>query len=281
VSLTFEESRNIVENTIPKRVLAYFDHCVFFARRVDHATASRLEKAGFDIRDRYGRYPGKKLSIKGPSRSALHLISTIRADPYSAELALDMGYENLTPVRQAMRMGICQPWAGKRRVVDLGGTAYTGQRKPGRHQHFAMYSDKASRITGETDTVHLEKRIQGLQLLRKIGIIDVPDMLDFDHVAFWRNTLPRLFLYLDLSRYGRLLHNRSMHAKRRALMTVTGAKWGFVATQTCNGLSGKPAGAGTSNRSMLAPFSTALRPCRRLILYIARKSYSSHSACSC
>jgi hypothetical protein len=40
-------------------------------------------------------------------------------------------------------------------------------------------------------------------------------MLDFDHVAFWRDQLPRLFLYLDLQRYGRMLHNRISHARRQ------------------------------------------------------------------
>jgi hypothetical protein len=198
--LSFEESRDIIKNTPPKRVLVYFDQCVFFVLRLNQATRRQLDRAGFDIRDRDSRQPGKKLSIRQPSRSALGLISTIRAELYSTELAIDFSYENATPVYQAMKMCICQPWAGQRRVVDLGETVYTGQRKRGRYHNFCMYGDKASRITGETDTIHLEKRLQGLQLLRKIGIQDAPDLLDFDHNAYWRNILPCLFLYLDLAK---------------------------------------------------------------------------------
>jgi hypothetical protein len=226
--LSFEESRDIIKNTPPKRVLAYFDQTVFFTLRLDEVTARQLEKAGFDIRDRDSRQPGKKLSIGQPSRSALRLISTIRAELYSTELAIDLTYENAPPVRQAMAMCICQPWAGRRRVVDLGSALYTGQRKRGRHHYFCMYSDKLSRITGETDTVHLEKRVQGLQLLRKIGIKDATNLLDFDHRGYWRNVLPRLFLYLDIERYGRMEHNRVMHGKRRAARLDDRA-WGEAA----------------------------------------------------
>jgi hypothetical protein len=213
--LSFEQSRDIIENTLPKRVLAYLDQCVFFVLRLNEATGGQLEKTGFDVRDRESGQPGKKLSIKLPSRSALRLVSTIRPDLYSAELALDLHYENATAVHQAMKMCICQPWSGQRRVVDCGGGLYTGQRKRGRHHHFCMYSDKPSRITGEPETIHLEKRIQGLQLLRKIGIKDAADMLDFDHVGFWRDTLPHLFIYLDMARYGRMEHNRLTNSKRR------------------------------------------------------------------
>jgi hypothetical protein len=249
MSVSFEESRKIIENTIPKRVLAYFDHCVFFvwglddpwrpddrtawrlddstAWRLDDTTVRQLAKAGFNIRD-CRRQSGQRISIKVPSRSALRLVSTTSAQLYGVELALDLTYETAAPVHQALKMCICQPWAGKRRVVDLGGTLYTGQRKQGRHHHFAMYADKPSRITGETDTVHLEKRTRGLPLLRKIGIKDATDMLDFDHVAYWGNVLPRLFLYLDIPRYGRMEHNRIMQAKRRAPL-IHDRAWGEAA----------------------------------------------------
>jgi hypothetical protein len=176
MSFSFEEARHIFSDAIPNRVPAYFDQTVLFALRLEEATVRQLEKAGFEVRDRDSRQPGKKLSIKQPSRSALRLVSSRGGELYSTELALDPSYENPTLVRQAMKPCICQPRAGDRRVVDLGGALYTGQRKRGRHHHFAMYGDKPSRITGESDTVHLEKRIQGLQLLRKIGIKDGTDM---------------------------------------------------------------------------------------------------------
>jgi hypothetical protein len=237
---SFGAAKRALTEIIPKTVLVYFDRVVFRARTKAVAPIQReLEKAGFEIRDRDvdaetgKRQPGQKLSISVPSKEALRLLARIDHELCSCECAIDLVYEvhddvalyeidDAGLVAQAMRKMICQPVPGDRHANEYKNTLYTGQRSDDHRpfHHYAMYSDKPCRIhepgePGEPGCVHLEHRFQGLQLLRKLNLHDAKTMLNFDHAGFWRAELPRLFVFFDAERYGRLLDNQARGTKRQ------------------------------------------------------------------
>ncbi len=70
---------------------------------------------------------------------------------------------------------------------DEDGTYYFN--KPADKDKLVMYSEKPYRWNTDLYCVHLECRYSGLEALKKLDIITVNDMTDFDHEAYWQKRL--------------------------------------------------------------------------------------------
>jgi hypothetical protein len=76
-----------------------------------------------------------------------------------------------------------------------------------------LYADRPCRFTGEIECLHPDRRISGADACRAAGIETFQDMIDFDHVGFWRRNL-RLF-EIDARRLGRMQLNKERGQRRR------------------------------------------------------------------
>lgn len=76
-----------------------------------------------------------------------------------------------------------------------------------------LYADEPCRFTGEVDCLHPDRRISGARACRAAGIETFQDMIDFDHVEFWRRNL-RLY-EIDVRKLGRMQLNRERSQRRR------------------------------------------------------------------
>jgi hypothetical protein len=66
-------------------------------------------------------------------------------------------------------------------------TRYSGPRTA--RNVFALYADRACKLTGELNTVHLEWRIRSPDALKRAGIKGVRDLLHLDPFLFWQRRL--------------------------------------------------------------------------------------------
>lgn len=76
-----------------------------------------------------------------------------------------------------------------------------------------LYADRPCRFTGEIYCLHPDRRIMGAAACRRAGIFGFQDMVEFDHLSFWRKTL-RLF-EVDTRGLGRMFLNRRSSQRRR------------------------------------------------------------------
>ncbi len=127
----------------------------------------------------------------------------------SAEEARDTWHFHIVkPYHRGQEMGFGES--------DGNYTWYTSRRRKVAN-NTAAYSDKRSRITGESNTCHIDYRITGAQALHRAKLGTIADVLNADPSTFWADN--RLLLCaLDSSRFGRLFHNSLVGSKRRTPM---------------------------------------------------------------
>jgi hypothetical protein len=78
---------------------------------------------------------------------------------------------------------------------------------------FAGYSDDHCRLSGETPCFHFEGKYCGVRNLKRIGIYDLSDLIDFDFNNYFDT---HITLYdLDLERVGRYHRNQQSGSKSR------------------------------------------------------------------
>jgi hypothetical protein len=97
-------------------------------------------------------------------------------------------------------------------------TRYTDRRSA--PNNFVMYGDKPCRTTGELYCLHLEWRMRRHQNLKRIGIVNVADLLKLDHRAFWEKRL--LLATFDLRKLGRMHRNNVRGIPGRTWLTFFG-----------------------------------------------------------
>jgi hypothetical protein len=89
-------------------------------------------------------------------------------------------------------------------------TLYTGPRIA---PHVAVaYADKPSKVTGEP-CVHIEWRAKGAAALRRVGIHNVRDLLNFDHRELWRDRL--ILCSIDRRKLGRSYNKWRLKSRRQ------------------------------------------------------------------
>jgi hypothetical protein len=90
-------------------------------------------------------------------------------------------------------------------------TRYSGPRSA--PNLIAIYADKASKVTGQHQCVHIDWRIRGGGALRRAGIHSLRDLLGLDFRQFWEKRLK--ICSLNLRSLGRMHCNRNNPVKRR------------------------------------------------------------------
>jgi hypothetical protein len=156
------------------------------------------------------------LTVNVPNRQALEFVASLSGAMVNyLEISVDLIFDQGEAERfhDWFNFHFVQPRHGKRESVFRvqGTTSYSGQRRRG--NHFAWYSDRPSKASGEVDCFHLEGRHQGMEAVDKLGIEHPRDLLNFDHRTYCSKHL-RLY-EMDLSRLGRRHSNQRSRARRQ------------------------------------------------------------------
>jgi hypothetical protein len=112
-----------------------------------------------------------------------------------------------------------QPWHRKSDHVgsyENGGltTRIAPDRGERRTGHWTqMYSDRDSKVVGSSKCFRIEGKYEGVQFVRRIGILRPKDVLGFDFGSYFKKWM-RLY-ELDLERLGRTHHNKLASSKRK------------------------------------------------------------------
>jgi hypothetical protein len=223
----------------PVAVYYYFDRIQAWMKRpVDQATLARLRKSCGDLhRDdqaaAFDYHYRQRLTFYQPQPEVLRWLAErdgVRVN--LVEVAIDYIYENGPDRDDAfayLHRHLIRRWHGRRQLVriskksrraphsrhaadgKLGGTRYDGPRTASNRT--ALYRCRFSRVTGETDVLHLEWRLKGLRAVQKAGIRSAADLPMFNHRRFWQ----RRFLLVDIDpeRLGRLIRNRNSGKRSR------------------------------------------------------------------
>jgi hypothetical protein len=210
---------------------AYFDQIQFWVRRpLDRQTRDWLEKqcgqGGLHPEDKPARFDARyrqRLNMFQPNEQALRFLAE-RHDALINRIEVTIDYildgaprEDLFDFFHRHQI---RRWHGKKQHIRLveGETRYdASQWSPNK---IAMYGQSSSRVTGETNCLHLEWHLNGLKAVRNAGIRCGADLLQFDHREFWKKRL--LLCDVDRERLGRLLKNR---ASGRRSKTVKMMEW--------------------------------------------------------
>ena len=153
-----------------------------------------------------------------PNESALKLLANIDGVHVNyVEIARDLilsSEQEAQAVNQLFDEHFVQPWHGKRDTkISHDTITYSGQRKRGSYNHFAWYSDRPAKLTGEWPCFHIEGRYQGANAVRKAGVNHPHDLLMVDFAAYWRKHL-RLYR-VNRERLGRHYRNRRSGRRER------------------------------------------------------------------
>jgi hypothetical protein len=103
---------------------------------------------------------------------------------------------------------------------DKGVTLYSDD--PSARTNFVLYRDLTCRLTGETECLHMEMRITGPDALRRAGISNLGDLVEFGHRAFWKKRFE--LADIDVKKLGRL-HRRYVDRPRRVINTTRRFKY--------------------------------------------------------
>jgi hypothetical protein len=209
--------------SVPVEIWDFFDLITFrcpellsahdeeFLRK--HSYAFKSESSRFPMRG----FAGRRYHIVAPEQQALRRLVQLDVHLTCTEVARNW----IMPEQQAAAMHahfdkhFVQLWHGNRQL-KWQGSSYSGQRKPQGYHHFAWYSDRPCKRTGE-ECFHLEGRYQGSVRLRRIGISRTQDLLNFNFQNYWSQQWKKyLRLWgIDFERLGRLHSNLRCHSKRK------------------------------------------------------------------
>ncbi|MET4033591.1 MULTISPECIES: hypothetical protein [unclassified Bradyrhizobium] len=110
----------------------------------------------------------------------------------------------------------------------------TGRR--GRGNYFTCYVSQHCRIDGSADCLHGEGRHHGAKALKQIRICSPQDLIEFDHLVYWREKDLQTLRRLDKQRLGQFLRNRSDRTRDQSFMSCDlrfgGFMWRFHAVDS-------------------------------------------------
>lgn len=160
----------------------------------------------------------QRIRLCQPTRAAIELLAEQDgALLNSVEIARDRVFDDDDSVQAGLgyyRQHFVQRWHGKKQVrVWESGNFRTGDlRNPG--VVFQGYGDRPCRVTGEIHCFHFEAKLKGVEALRRAGIYNLRDLIDFDFEAFWQRR--EVLLEVDRERLGRFVLNWMYGTRRRA-----------------------------------------------------------------
>jgi hypothetical protein len=171
----------------------------------------------------YGKNWKSVLNILQPSPRCLEIVKhrlgrRATALPNNVEIALDIiplqniqnQIENLESafLESAIPLWTRSPIKVYEKTIYFGSRSGTSQRKAGRL--LVMYSDKHSKLNPRDDNplrtpcLHMEFRIFGTPSLERIGLFSINEMIEFDHLEFWKNQV-KLYRLPNLTKTGGLV----------------------------------------------------------------------------
>jgi hypothetical protein len=182
---------------VPSGIDAYFDKVGGWLRQpVSDRTHARLCDLGAEFPYRAPRFTASNwqaIHLHRPDPEALQLLdSPGQVHLNYGEFALDLTFADQLKKLKA------EDWTDRHLIRKYhpskygirwvkGVTRYDAPRSA--QNGITLYTDRASRITGELACLHVEWRCNGVAALRRIGINSVADLLTFDHRAFWQQRL--------------------------------------------------------------------------------------------
>jgi hypothetical protein len=207
----------------PDGKYAYFDKVQIWLRQPLNDNAiqslqSQCGQGGLHVTQQTARFDfslQQRLQLNQPSQQALQRLSK-RNDVHlnAIEFALDLTFVHEDEKDDAfafISFHHIKKWHGKQHVKFANGTRYAAQRTA--TNNLTLYADRPSKATGEINCVHCEWRTKGRKALSRLGIVQIRDLLNFDHHAFWSK---RLLLYrINHDRLGRAYNNQQMNTNRR------------------------------------------------------------------
>ena len=126
------------------------------------------------------------------------------------ECAFDIPTDNPERMVDLFDAHFVQPRHGRDNFTAQEHGTYTRHARPG--IRFVWYGDKLSKKVG-VPCLHLEARAHGVAAVRRVGINEPGDLLQFNHAEFWKQNLS--LLTIDLERLGRWHENKRRGERRR------------------------------------------------------------------
>jgi hypothetical protein len=212
----------------PARIDCYLDLCrVWRPRPFVKAEVDWLKDRCGSVhfgRKRNGRFNLHRLIVGQPTRAARRWLAAQPGLQLSyVELALDWVFDSQREYDAAYalvdRCFYQKYHRVSHHVHHEKRTRYSGPRKL-RHV-VVLYDDLPSRNTGEVYTVHVEWRTRGADALRRIKIDSIADLIDFDHLDFWRTHL--LLWEVDRDLLLQMFMNNANDNRRRDGAMLQGA----------------------------------------------------------
>jgi hypothetical protein len=208
-------------------VVPYFDLVRFWLRApVSPATIAWLRKHCGHVHQKtrkacFDKKFRQRIELKQPKPEALKWLAGQSAMINRVEVALDYAFPTAAHQEAAysfLHRHLVRRWHRRRQRIHIEHgkkgtqTRYDGPRYAANGVVF--YPQPRSRITGASDIVHLEWRLNRLMAVRAAGIRSGRDLLNFDHRAFWQKRL--LLFDVKAGRLGRLRRNSVTRKRSRA-----------------------------------------------------------------
>jgi hypothetical protein len=209
-----------VKPPTPVSTHAYCDKvALWLPRPLDKSVIKQLKAnaAHVYIGNRVARFDRRlvqRIELKQPKESALRALAGLPgAYVNQVEVALDLVFNRLREQDQAFEVfdwSLVRRWhSDKQQVLIFGAennpeTRYdAGRFSP---NQLVVYREHHSRISGESNCLHVEWRLNARRAVVAAGIQSVQDLLRFNHRQFWEK---RLLLYeADPERVGAFLRHR-------------------------------------------------------------------------
>jgi hypothetical protein len=190
------------EGVIPSAKYAYFDKLAFWIENVftEEQKAFIRSQCGPGGTDLDRNFPGhrarfdprliQRIETRQPTPALRKFLSTVPGIYLNmAEFTLDLIFDT-EDERDAMWEYLDQHLVKRKHsgnVRYFKGTRYTDRRWAPMGN--VAYRPKFAKLTGEVYCIHLEIRVCGVAALRRLKIVGIADLIEFDHHAFWETRL--------------------------------------------------------------------------------------------
>jgi hypothetical protein len=161
----------------------------------------------------------QRLELKQPKPQALRLLAGLPgAHLNQVEVALDLVFANSRErdrTYEFLAYHLVRRWHGKKQQIHIhhgkAETRYDAGRSAS--NSIVLYQEDHSRITGESDCLHVEWRALNQRAVRSAGIESARDLVGFDFRQFWKKQL--LLLTVEPERLGRYFPRQGRKGRRR------------------------------------------------------------------
>jgi hypothetical protein len=134
-----------------------------------------------ECRNRHGRLVGCRVIRNQPSKATLQQLDQLarkhRGTLHRIDVALDI--EARPGLRDRIVSTARLKWSRKGQMHEIERTVYWVYRKRSR-RNLVLYDDKAFRLTGELDCIHLELRLIGADVIRRQGFRRVSELFELN-----------------------------------------------------------------------------------------------------